>query len=283
MSDVHGSDNSGNSDGSNAANFNGSQDGGVAWTAGLQNEDNRAKVEAKGWKSMDDMVSSYSHLESQLGKNLTVPGKDATPEQWDGFYKATGRPDIPDRYDFSMPEGLPDNHLYDQDLATNFKNWAHGSGLNPRQADALHGSFVKHMADQQVASQSAQGEAVEKAHEAITAKWGPTDGDKYKRNVELADRAARKLGLHEVFTESGLLSHEGAVVNDTLAFALAQVGQAMFAEDSLHGTSADTVNPWSEESENLSKQGEILRNDPEKAKAMIVAAGLDPASFGLAT
>ena len=122
MSDVHGSENSGNPDGSNAAANEGSNDSGVTWTTGLRSEDNRATVEAKGWKSIDDVVSSYSHLESQLGRNLMVPRKDASFEQWDGLYKSVGRRDIPNGCEFSMPEGLPDNHLYDQDLATSFEN-----------------------------------------------------------------------------------------------------------------------------------------------------------------
>lgn len=40
-------------------------------------------------------------------------------------------------------------------------------------------------------------------------------------------------------------------------------------------------NPWEKGKVNLTKQGEILKNDPDKARSLIKKAGLDPAKYGL--
>jgi hypothetical protein len=80
----------------------------------------------------------------------------------------------------------------------------------------------------------------------------------------------------------GLLTEEGAVTNAALALALAKAGEALYAEDTLAGSGPDGANPWATDQENLGHQGQILRQDPERARVLIRAAGLEPASFGLA-
>lgn len=46
-------------------------------------------------------------------------------------------------------------------------------------------------------------------------------------------------------------------------------------------TTATEDNPWKTGQTNLTKQGEIINEDPEKAKKMIKEAGLDPSDYGL--
>ncbi len=187
-------------------------------------------------------------------------------------------------FEFDMPDGLPDDFAYTEDLAVGFRDWASESGLNKSQAQSLHDHFVRYQADQYVQYADARDRAVETAHQGLVKAWGQPDSESYARHKEFAQRAIRNLGgekLVHALTASGLLSEEGAVMNETVAVALARTGEALFAEDVLTGNGIDSKNPWAEDHENLSEQGQIIRNDPTKAQALVRAAGLDPRDFGL--
>ncbi len=255
-----------------------------AWADGLQSEDNRAKANAKGWTSAEDVVQSYSHLESQLGRSIVPPSPGDPPEKWETFYRAGGRPDHPDGYEFKMPEELPSDFAYEDGLATQFRNWAHGSGLNPRQAQELHDRFVRYQADLYSDYRDSREQAASDAHEQMVRRWGSPDGERFRRNIELANRAIRNLGgdaLVHALKMGSLVNDDGAIANDALAVALARAGEALFAEDTLTGSGNESANPWHEDNEHLGLQGQYLRQDPERARSMIRAAGLKPSSFGL--
>lgn len=264
----------------------GSEDGIAlnAWADGLQSEDNRVKANAKGWTSVEDVVQSYNHLESQLGRSVVPPAADDPPEKWETFYRAGGRPDHPDGYEFKMPAELPSDFAYEDDLAAQFRNWAHGTGLNPRQAQDLHDHFVRYQADLYSEYRNSREQTASDAHEQLVRRWGAPTSERFKRNIELANRAIRNLGgdaLVHALKMGSLVNDDGAIANDALAVALARAGEALFAEDSLSGSGDEPANPWHEDSEHLGLQGRYLRQDPERARAMIRAAGLKPSSFGL--
>ena len=187
-------------------------------------------------------------------------------------------------YEFDMPDRLPDNFVYTEELADGFRGWATKSGLDKTQAQSLHDHFVRYQAEQYVQYADARDSAVEAAHQNLVKAWGQPDSESYARNKEFAQRAIRNLGgekLVHALTTSGLLTEEGAVMNETVALALARTGEALFAEDVLTGNGFDSKNPWAEDHENLSEQGQIIRNDPAKAQALVRAAGLNPRDFGL--
>lgn len=264
----------------NAAGGSGS--GGNDWAAGLSQE-NRAVVEAKKWASGDDAIKSYRELEAHVGDALKVPGADAPAEEWDKLWGKLGRPEKPDAYQLKVDrENLPADFPYDENLAIEFRTMAHEAGLNPAQAQKLHDRFVA----QQAKSFAGIGEAAAKregdAHRAFVGKWGEPDTPSFKQNVELMSRAAAQLGISDSLKAAGLLAADGAIRDAKLGFALALVGKELYGEDTM-ATSAGGVldNPFSDQSENLTKQGQLIRNDPEKARSLIRAAGKDPAIYKL--
>lgn len=270
-----GSEESGNSAESTASEDGGSESHGSDFLSAL-NEDNQKTVEAKGWTDPNKVVESYRQLESKLGENLSVPGDDADKEAWDKFYDRVGRPEKADAYEFAMPDGLDENFAYDADSAGKFKQWAHEAGLNARQAQTLHDRFVQDMNGGFVATIGELREAGESAHKAITKEWGDEKSDMYKRNQELADRAIRELGgdeLVEEFKRSGVMRSDGAVTFPKIAFAMAKVGRELFSEDNVFSAQARNSNPFAKETENVTEQGRILRDDPELAKSLISSSG----------
>lgn len=284
---TEGSAPAGNPEGTNAGAAQGS--GGAATTdlwAGLQDEGNRKTVEAKGWtgKGPDDVITSYRELESRLGKAIVPPGDDAKPEDWSAFYAKMGRPEKAEAYEFKLPDGLPENFPYDAKAADKYRVWAHEAGLPPKQAQALHDQFVKDQAAQLESIQRQNTEAAKSAHETLTKEWGDPSSDTYKRNQELANRAIRQAGGSELLKEMqrvGALGPNGEVLTPHLAKAFAKFGSENFAEDTLYGGPSQGPNPFSDKSVDMTKQGQIIRNDPDHARALIRAAGIDPKEYGL--
>jgi hypothetical protein len=288
MSDVHnaGSGAPGNPP-SGAPGGTGQQNGsspvhsGANWVSGLQDEGNRTYAQQKGWDkapTLEPVIVSYRELEGRLGKSVVPPGDNATKEDYDKFATAVGRPANPDGYAFKLPQGLPSDFPYDEVSATKFKNWSHKAGLAPWQSQSIHDDFVADAAAS-MANQGAQLRTrVQAAHSQIVNQWGSPDSAGYKRNVDMAGRAVRKLNLVGTFKGSGLMTASGEITDANLAFALAKVGEGLYAEDRNHGGPGNLTekNPWKEGQENLTEQGRLVRSDPELAKTLIRAAGKDP-------
>jgi hypothetical protein len=250
--------------------------------AGLSPE-NRTLVEAKKWGSLDDAFKSHRELETHASKALVPPGKDATAEDWNKFYGKLGRPEKPEGYELKVArETLPEDFPYDETLSVEFRNWAHEAGLTPSQAQKLHDSWVGKHAGTFEAMKQDLAKKADTAHSEIVQEFGQPDTDGYKKGVELMSRAVRQLGITDALKEGGMLSADGAVLNGKLAKALARVGKDMFSEDSYaSGDGAALDNPFSKATENLTKQGQLISSDPNKARAMIRAAGLKPETYGL--
>ncbi len=252
------------------------------WTTVLD-DDTRQLVEQKGYKSPNDLGKAYRELSKKLGERVPEPpADDADTEAWDAYYKSIGRPDTPEKYEFKIPEGVPENIPYDSDFATKFKNWAHKSGLTPKQAQSLHDQYVNDFAGQMGTVQEQVTEKVQTAHAAIQKEWGDAESEGYRQNVELARRAMVQLDLKDDLTGSGLLDADGNVTSAKVAFALARVGSKMFGEDKMFGgPSAGIKNPFSDQSENMTQQSMLIKNDPGRAKQLILAAGKNPEDYGM--
>jgi hypothetical protein len=273
---------SGNSPGGAEPGNNGNVSPDAGWTAGLQDADNRTFLAAKGWDKPntgpDVVIRSHRELESRLGKSIVIPAADAPKEEHSKLFVALGKPAKPDGYEFKLPQGVPDNLPYDDGFATEFKGWAHEADLLPRQAQAIHDKFALRVAKQITDQQAALTKKIGDAHREIQAKWGEEGTAGYKRSLEMAARAIRNLGLEPAYKAAGLLTPDGMITDAKVAFSLADVGKAMFAEDSAHGGPGHLTanNPWADGKINLGEQGRILKENPDQARALIVAAGKDP-------
>lgn len=273
-----------NRDGETATTINGSNGDGGDWLAGLS-KDNRSLVEAKGWNAMDDVADGYRNLESHASKALVLPGDDASQDDWAAFYDRLGRPEKPEGYEFRLPEGIPEDMPYDDTLKAQFQAWSHQAGLTPRQAAMMHDLYVQNAGE--LHNQAIEGtqQAVTAAHDALVKVWGDPETEGHKRNVELAGRAIRQLGgdaLEAELRSVGVLTDAGEVAAPQVAQMLAKIGEQLYAEDTVYAGPTSAKNPFAAgEHENLTEQGNILRSDPKRAKALILAAGGDPKLYQL--
>lgn len=117
---------------------------------------------------------------------LTMPGKDATPEQWSAFYNQIGRPETPDGYELPLPEG--DDGAFAKQMAP----MLHKHGLTADQAKGLAGdwnSMVAGMQAEQVKAEQAAAQAQHVKNTAEAAELKTEWGEKHTENMEFARRA----------------------------------------------------------------------------------------------
>lgn len=262
-------------------------EGAKSWFDGLS-EGNRKLAETKGWttsESLDKAFTSYAELERMQGESLRVPAPDAPKEEWEKFHSKLPeemRPvTSPDKLEYKLPDGLPPDLPYSEELATASKAWAAEAGATPKVAQAYHDKFVGFMAEQATAQQAAIAQSVEKTHDDLVPEWGPIDSEGFKEKLSIADRTAKKLGLVDVFKERGILLQDGSLTDAQIARALHAVGDKMFREDTVGNDGIPgAVNPFKKDASgnrNMTAISALGKRDPELAKRMAREAGEDPA------
>ena len=183
-------------------------------------DDIRHEPLLKNFKSWDALAKSYVHANRKLGvpsdQLMQIPqGENA---DWNGVYKAMGRPDTPDQYELNGTG----------DMADNFRNQAHQLGLSQKQASELMNwysevqSGVDSSDDEDFASEQVQWVA------DLQKEWG----DSYIKNTKLAERAFRQFGSEdalEVMNATGLGSHPALVK------MFSQIGQFLAEDGQLTG------------------------------------------------
>lgn len=257
---------------------------------GLQEEGSREWIENVGVKDVESLVKMARNSESLIGKSFQKPGPDAEQSEIDAFYERLGRPKDASGYELAPPEDMPEDLPYDTEFAGKFAETAHKYGISAEQAKGLHDFYVGEMVGGYQAGLDGHVAQLEERTIAATSQlekdWGAKQGTpEFKEQVALADRAIRELGgdeLIEGFTAAKLLGPGGVILNPAIAKAMANVGKELFGSSgNLTSGDGSVDNPFAKETQNLTTQSELLRNDPRRAKSLIQAAGRDPAKYGL--
>lgn len=256
----------------------GGQQTGSEFLAGLAPE-NREFFSKKGWKSLDDAFKSHREAETLISK-----GAHKGAAAGDGQQQTAEVPANPGGYQFKLPDGLPQNFPYDKTFAGKFAEWAHGQQIPVKTAQALHDNYVQYMAENFGATSAAEAtklnESVAKTYDDLVKSWGEAETPAFKQNVEMAKRAMKHLDpdLKTALTEIGVIrkiGNEEIVTNSTIMKALAKAGSGLFAEDNLFGNQTQNDNPFDPKKPNLTRQGELIKSDPELARTLIRAAGVE--------
>lgn len=271
---------------------NGSVDFDAGKTYAALDEDTRKWLQTKDLLSDPvKLAKSAREQEKLLGGMVKLPGKDATPEERDAFLNKLGRPATADGYEFTPPKDLPADLPYDAERASQLKTSLHALGLTKEQGAAIHDMYVKEIAgfaggaaEQQ---QAKIQQKAEQATEALVKRWGPLDGDKAKANFEVAGRVFTDVpGGSELLAELqsiGLVGPDKTVLSEPVAVFLSNIGTALFTEDGvLRGRPDEIGNPFAAgEGFNLTQASKIVKEEPDRARSLIAAAGKKPSDFGL--
>jgi len=176
-------------------------------------EDIKGLLEAKKWNSVDQLVKGYRELEklTGTGKHLVIPDDD-NPDAWANVYNALGRPESPDKYELQYEGEVP----ISDELVSQFKEYAHGLGLNQKQFNDIV-SFQLDVVDSQLKALEEQKQAAVKQ---LKEKWGEAN---YDTKVRQARQTADKLGIYDILEKKGLASDPDIILMlDAIANKIAE-------------------------------------------------------------
>lgn len=163
----------------------------------------KAHLETAGKvKELDGKVGKVTELETKLSSAIFKPDDKATPEQWNEYYKALGRPEKPTEYEFPVTEGIQRD--------PKFVEWAqqtfHEIGLPKDMAAKVAAQYDAFTLAMEKANNEAVVKAKADAETAIKAELGA----QYPVAVELTTRMLGKYLKPEekaFFDETGMGNH----------------------------------------------------------------------------
>lgn len=150
-------------------------------------------VKAKGWKSPDDVISSYSNMEKFAGKfssrGVVIPDSDS-PEEWDKVYSKLGRPEAPNGYEF--------NHIdvkqlddADKQVVDFVKDIGYKHGFSKKQLEGFVSEYDAKIEELSTAEAEKAQREIDKQIGELKTEWG----DAWDKNIALARGAAKKFGI----------------------------------------------------------------------------------------
>ena len=176
----------------------------------------------KKYASLGDYVKGMNEAQELIGGKF--PSDKTSQEFNDKFYRAAGRPDKPDDYEFTPPEGVGVEQAYLDEIKKTF----HELGLTKKQFSGSMGKLAEILKRSNDAwgQQMAQAESAAKAALQAPDGWG----DRYEHNREAAFKEMERLGVLEILTNSGAI-HNAAVMQAFFRIADAdREGQAKVGE-----------------------------------------------------
>lgn len=189
---------------------------------------------SKRFTSPQALAKSYVSLERQLSnsRKVAVPGENSTPEEWDAFFAAAGRPGKPEEYELKAPDGLPEG-VWSDDEAKEFATMAHKLGLSKKAANALV-SWQAERLGKAYASQQEQAQATkDQAIATLKKDWGAA----YEEQLKLAKAAAVAFGGEEILSHP--LANDPAFIK-AMAKAGAAISEGKLAGGRQTGLQVDT-------------------------------------------
>jgi hypothetical protein len=202
----------------------------------------------------EDLGRGYMSLEKFLGsEKVPVPTNWDDPEQVERWYKAAGRPEKPDDYEFKRPDKLPEGLPYDEETEKNFRTWAHINGFSKKQAGNMYEAYVKTQIERHAHWQEAQQRQRGELEASLVREHGG--------NVEAVKQ--RAFGVMQQYADGEFrqfLDTTGLGNDPRMVRFLANVAKAQGGETRLQGRAPPAANPA-----DMKKQISEYRAQHEKA------------------
>jgi hypothetical protein len=193
----------------------------------LKGVESVGKFTKDGRLNVRSVVKSYANLERMLGGEKVPVPKDGDQEGWDRFYAAAGRPEAPDKYEFKVPENLPEG-FYDKDAEASFRTWAHQNGLNNRQAQALLDNYVTTTAAKYAEAMKAAETGKSEALNALKREHGQA----FEGFMQTAKAALKQFGDEDF---NAYLDQSGLGNDPRLIRIFGKIGRALMGDTQLKG------------------------------------------------
>lgn len=221
-----GSGAAGGTAGGTAGGDGGGTSGGQPWYESLS-ADVKSNGAIRQFKDVESLAKSYIHANAKISqKGVIVPGEKAPDEEWQGFFKSIGVPEL-DKYEIKAPEGK-----VQPEMLTKLKETAHKLGVLPKQAQALLEFQLKAQEEAQTTATKQFQTKIQADIEGLRKEWG----DGFGKQVAFAKAAARELGGEETVAH---LDKTG-LGNDAVLIKLLAKAGALLGEDKIRGEGGTT-------------------------------------------
>lgn len=153
----------------------------------------------KNMKDLPSLVKSYLHAQKMVGADkVVIPGKNATPEQWNEVFNKLG---LPKKEEYKLNKG--DKAVLGDEFYAKAAELGHEMGILPHQMQGfiskLEVDASNKSSNQQKLAQEAQAESINN----LKKEWG----DAFEAKIHNAKEVLEKFGDDEIknyIRESGL-------------------------------------------------------------------------------
>jgi len=154
------------------------------WREALS-EELRAEPTLANINDLESAAKTLVHQQKMLGARIPLPKNE---EEMNELYGKLGRPETPDGYEISAPQGF--EQYYTDDSINAFKETGHKLGLTPQQMQGLV-EWQQQAIQSSVEADVMRGEAMGVETEEMLRK---EFGANYEKNLTAAQRALRVYG-----------------------------------------------------------------------------------------
>ena len=182
---------------------------GENWQDNLPSEFDEYKATLANYKDFGALAKSLKDSKAAaMAKNegmIKLPGEDASDEDLAAFRSALGVPEAPEGYEITAPENLPEGVEFDEELAGNFAQVAHGLNLPPAAVQKLVEWNLEQEHARAVAGQAEMQQLIQGEQDKLKQAFG----NNYEKGVTDAKRAAALAGIdpdHPAFGYADIVS-----------------------------------------------------------------------------
>ena len=170
-------------------------DANLGWRAALS-DDLKQHPLIKDYQKPSEAIRDLVAFKESEGRKLLIPDMEkATAAEKAAYYAKLGRPEKPEGYEFTKPEGLPDE-MFDAKLAGTFAQFLYERGAPKSLAQDIYKFYnqmvmdgSKSLKDQEAQKEAAEKQVTEAAINKLKDEW---KGDKFTENTSIAVEAFKK-------------------------------------------------------------------------------------------
>lgn len=174
----------------------------------------RGEAAFKDIKSVDALAESYLSAQRMIGvpkeQLLKLPTATADAKDWDPIYNRLGRPEKPDGYKLTVPEGAA---APEAEYVASISAKAHELGVSQKQLDGMYGWLYENATKAQAAAKADRDGKIAASVGVLKTEWGQA----FDRNIQRAEAAvdyyddALKMGgnLKAALNRDGLGNNPG--------------------------------------------------------------------------
>lgn len=192
-------------------------------------EDIRGEAMFQDIKDVGALARSYMHAQRLVGADkatvLALPKGD-DPAAWGEVYAKLGRPESPDGYKLTAPEGMQ----VDAGLQSGFTKTAHELGISAKQAEGLFAWWNGAMQGAAQQQSAATAQQLAAAEASLRQEWGAA----FDQQMQAARDAVRHYGGDDLVKE---LNITGNGNNPELVKLFAKLGGQLREDGVLTGRS----------------------------------------------